>query len=82
MEFAPGKKHIKGLGFRGTIYGDIVYDAITFKGEQRIYMNGKGIKLEETYTLALPDMFTFGYFFKEVLPSKQKNISAGFCAIY
>ncbi|WP_223591919.1 bifunctional metallophosphatase/5'-nucleotidase [Neobacillus bataviensis] len=65
-------KQIKGLGFRGDVLGIFVYEGILVQ-DGRIFMNGKPIEMEERYTLALPDMFTFGHFFKEVIPSKQKT---------
>ncbi|MEH7334183.1 bifunctional UDP-sugar hydrolase/5'-nucleotidase [Neobacillus drentensis] len=65
-------KQIKGLGFRGDVLGIFVYEGILVQ-DGRIFMNGKPLGMEEKYTLAMPDMFTFGHFFKEVIPSKQKN---------
>ncbi|MFJ5713801.1 bifunctional metallophosphatase/5'-nucleotidase [Neobacillus sp. NPDC093127] len=72
MDESLHHKHIKGLGFRGTLLGIFVYDRLSLKGNT-VYVNGKELNYEQTYTLALPDMFTFGHFFKEVLPSKQKR---------
>jgi len=65
-------RHIKGLGFRGTLLGAFVYDRISVDGEN-ILVDGKEVDYERSYTLALPDMFTFGHFFKDVLPHKEKN---------
>lgn len=65
------QKEIKGLGFRGTVLGKFVYDRITFDGNM-VFVNGTELIREKTYTLALPDMFTFGHFFKDVLPQKHK----------
>lgn len=65
-------KQIKGLGFRGDILGIFVFEGIRFQGEL-IFVNGKKLELTEKYTLALPDMFTFGHFFKDVLPYKHKT---------
>ncbi|MFP5112776.1 bifunctional metallophosphatase/5'-nucleotidase [Bacillaceae bacterium C204] len=65
-------RHIKGLGFRGTLLGAFVYDRISMDGES-ILVDGKEVDYERSYTLALPDMFTFGHFFKDVLPHKEKN---------
>ncbi|MFJ7728247.1 bifunctional metallophosphatase/5'-nucleotidase [Neobacillus sp. NPDC097160] len=65
-------KQIKGLGFRGTVLGVFVYDGICFE-KDTIFINGSEIDHGKNYTFALPDMFTFGHFFKEVLPFKQKN---------
>ncbi|MEH7417530.1 bifunctional UDP-sugar hydrolase/5'-nucleotidase [Neobacillus drentensis] len=65
-------REIKGLGFRGTVLGIFVYDGIQFK-DGRIFIHQKPLKADQNYTLALPDMFTFGHFFKEVLPQKHKK---------
>jgi 5'-nucleotidase len=65
-------KEIKGLGFRGTLLGVFVYDRIIF-ADEIIFVNGKELDYERNYTLALPDMFTFGHFFKDVLPHKEKK---------
>ncbi|MDR6121793.1 5'-nucleotidase [Bacillus sp. SLBN-46] len=65
-------KQIKGLGFRGTVLGIFVYDQIITKGKT-IFVAGKELELDQTYTLALPDMFTFGHFFKNILPNKEKK---------
>jgi 5'-nucleotidase len=65
-------KQIKGLGFRGTVLGVFVYDRISFD-EKIIYIDRKELDHEKIYKLALPDMFTFGHFFKEVLPHKEKK---------
>ncbi|NRD76411.1 bifunctional metallophosphatase/5'-nucleotidase [Bacillus sp. BRMEA1] len=66
------KKHIKGLGFRGSVLGIFVFDQISFV-QDKVLIHGEEVNLEKNYTLALPDMFTFGHFFKNVLPHKEKN---------
>jgi 5'-nucleotidase len=65
-------KQIKGLGFRGNVLGIFVFDQISFQ-ENRIFVNGIELDGERKYTLALPDMFTFGHFFKEVFQDKEKK---------
>ncbi|MEH7501259.1 bifunctional UDP-sugar hydrolase/5'-nucleotidase [Neobacillus drentensis] len=65
-------REIKGLGFRGTLLGIFVYDQISFD-EEIIFVAGTELDYERNYTLALPDMFTFGHFFKDVLPKKEKK---------
>lgn len=65
-------RQIKGLGFRGTVLGIFVYDEIEFRAGS-IFIKNRKLDTDETYTLALPDMFTFGHFFKNVLPSKEKK---------
>jgi 5'-nucleotidase len=69
------QRHIKGLGFRGDKLGVFVYDGIQIDhlGSGRILINHTEPIPDKTYTLALPDMFTFGHFFKEILPQKSKN---------
>ncbi|WHX99847.1 bifunctional UDP-sugar hydrolase/5'-nucleotidase [Neobacillus sp. DY30] len=67
------QKHVVGLGFRGTVMGVSIYDGITFKENNEIYINGIHLDLNKLYTLALPDMFTFGHFFKDVFPQKKKE---------
>ena len=66
------RREIKGLGFRGTVLGIFVYEGIQFENG-RIFINHTPLDYDQTYTLALPDMFTFGHFFKEVLPHKHKD---------
>jgi 5'-nucleotidase len=65
-------KQIKGLGFRGTVLGVFVYDRISYQ-ENRLFVNGKELDVEKTYTLALPDMFTFGHFFKGIFEGKERK---------
>ncbi len=65
-------REIKGLGFRGTILGIFVYDQIECHSGS-ISINHQELLPNKTYTLALPDMFTFGHFFKDVLPYKEKK---------
>ncbi|MDQ0198874.1 bifunctional metallophosphatase/5'-nucleotidase [Neobacillus ginsengisoli] len=65
-------RQIKGLGFRGTVMGIMIYDQIIFK-DDLILVNGSELDLERNYTLALPDMFTFGFFFPDLLQSQHKE---------
>ncbi|WML25055.1 bifunctional UDP-sugar hydrolase/5'-nucleotidase [Neobacillus sp. OS1-33] len=65
-------KHIKGLGFRGTLLGVFVFDRISLH-EEALFINGTEVDDEKIYTVALPDMFTFGHFFKDILPQKEKK---------
>jgi 5'-nucleotidase len=67
------ERRLKGLGFRGTVMGVIVYDRIRFAENNTIYLNGKKVDPTKSYTLALPDMFTFGHFFTEIFSQKPKQ---------
>lgn len=65
-------RKIKGLGFRGTVLGIFVYDRIRFSNG-KVFVDDNVLDEEKTYTLALPDMFTFGHFFKNIFPHKEKK---------
>jgi 5'-nucleotidase len=65
-------REIKGLGFRGTVLGIFVYDRIRFYNE-KVFVQDEEVDMGKIYTLALPDMFTFGHFFKNILPQKDKK---------
>jgi 5'-nucleotidase len=65
-------REVKGLGFRGTIMGTSVYDQIVFKEEQ-IFLKGTELDPEQNYSIAIPDMFTFGHFFTDILKHKEKE---------
>ncbi|MDQ1000987.1 5'-nucleotidase [Neobacillus niacini] len=67
------QQHVVGLGFRGTMMGASIYDRITFNEKNDIYINGHQLDLAQVYTLAVPDMFTFGHFFKEIFPQMKKE---------
>jgi 5'-nucleotidase len=65
-------RKVAGLGFRGTVVGVSVYDGITFK-DSFIYINETLLDPNQSYTIAIPDMFTFGHFFTNVLSDKEKD---------
>jgi 5'-nucleotidase len=67
------QQQVVGLGFRGTVMGASVYSRIAFKENNDILINDMELDLNKTYSLAIPDMFTFGHFFKEVFPNKKKE---------
>jgi 5'-nucleotidase len=66
-------REIRGLGFRGTVIGASIYDGIIFKEDNTIFVNGMELDIDKKYTLAIPDMFTFGHFFKGIFPNKDKK---------
>lgn len=65
-------KQIIGLGFRGTVLGAFIYDGIEFL-DDKVMINGAQIIRTKQYSVALPDMFTFGRFFPEIYQSKQRR---------
>lgn len=54
---------IKGLGFRGKIFGKICYKGIQVTENQEIKFNGKSIREEADYTIASVDHYLFVPFF-------------------
>jgi 5'-nucleotidase len=67
---------IMGLGFRGKMMGEIVYSGIQVKKKRRYSLfavQGKPIISEKKYTLAIPDMFTFGKFFPAIFRAEKKE---------
>jgi 5'-nucleotidase len=68
---------MKGFGFRGKIMGVMIYDRVNFIREknkriQQVLVDGRELIAEKRYKLAIPDMFTFGYFFPDIQRSKHK----------
>ncbi|WP_409295184.1 bifunctional metallophosphatase/5'-nucleotidase [Peribacillus sp. SCS-26] len=63
---------IMGLGFRGKVMGNMVYDKISFLGED-IFIDGQVLQNSSVYRLAIPDMFTFGRFFPVLRDLKDKT---------
>lgn len=65
---------ILGLGFRGQVMGKMIYNQISFtENEHKVMINGVNLLPEKVYRLAIPDMFTFGKFFPEILRAKRKQ---------
>jgi 2',3'-cyclic-nucleotide 2'-phosphodiesterase (5'-nucleotidase family) len=67
----PDEK-IMGLGYRGTLVGTFIYDQIEFKNSE-VFVRNEKINPSERYTLAVPDMFTFGRFFPALYHSQNKT---------
>ncbi len=58
---------LKGMSFRGKIFGDLVYKGIQVDHESRtVYINGKEIDPEKEYTLALLDHYVLIPFFPTI----------------
>ena len=65
--------------------GTFIYDQIHFKDHnQKIEINGQELNPFQSYSLAIPDMFTFGPFFPELDPVQRQDVlpSGISCAIY
>ncbi|WP_246110927.1 bifunctional metallophosphatase/5'-nucleotidase [Sporosarcina luteola] len=66
------KLEIKGLGFRGTIMGKIIFERLYKNKQGELFAGNRQVVQGETYTLATLDMFTFGFFFP-VLQQAEKE---------
>lgn len=64
---------IKGFGFRGNIFGIMVYSNVRIVSKHEIYIGDEILQPDRLYKLALPDMFTFGYFFPSITRSEKKQ---------
>lgn len=53
----------KGMGFRGKIFGELVYRGITIDSKRNVYINGTELKKDQEYTLALLDHYLFVPYF-------------------
>lgn len=58
---------IRGMGFRGKIFGELCYDGIRFeRNSQTVFWQGKPIQPEQKYTLTTVDHFQFVSFFPTI----------------
>lgn len=65
---------LKGLGFRGSIFGKLLTYKFSLNKEGQLVVNGEIANLKKTYRLATLDLFTFGYFFPTLKDAKKKYI--------
>lgn len=57
------KLEIKGLGFRGTHMGKIIFEQLTMNADGQLVIANEIVQLDQCYRMVTLDMFTFGYFF-------------------
>lgn len=63
---------LKGLGFRGLIFGKILTYDFKMNKKRELLIRGEVANLDQTYRLCTLDMFTFGYFFPNFKYAKKK----------
>ncbi|WP_349408389.1 bifunctional UDP-sugar hydrolase/5'-nucleotidase [Pseudalkalibacillus sp. SCS-8] len=73
---------IKGLGFRGKVIGQMIFDGVETEGRlledgeyhvRRIFINGEPLEQERIYTVGTVDMFTFGRLLPSVAYAEKKE---------
>lgn len=62
---------LKGLGFRGIVFGKLLLYGIHFTKHRELIINGERADMHKTYKLATLDLFTFGYFFPNFKYAKK-----------
>ncbi|GEO58056.1 bifunctional metallophosphatase/5'-nucleotidase [Companilactobacillus bobalius] len=56
----------KGMGFRGKIFGELIYRGITVDDKRNVYINGQELNRNQEYTLALLDHYLFVPYFPSI----------------
>src|SRR5690606_40305083 len=66
---------VRGFGFRGIVFGKIIYDNIQFaeKGAaMKIRIGGKDLEPDHIYRVATIDMFAFARFYPVITRSEKQ----------
>ncbi|WLR41311.1 bifunctional UDP-sugar hydrolase/5'-nucleotidase [Bacillus carboniphilus] len=73
---------LKGLGFRGKVMGQMIYDGLTFEAEEledgerhvkEIWVDGIPLDHDRTYKVSTVDMFTLGPLYPELSHGTKKQ---------
>ncbi|KEK13606.1 5'-nucleotidase [Lysinibacillus sphaericus] len=65
---------LKGLGFRGVIFGKMLTYGFSMNDNRQLLMNGKLANNNHIYKLVTLDLFTFGYFYPSFKYAKKQYI--------
>lgn len=65
---------LKGLGFRGVIFGKILTYGFSMNENRQLLINGKLADPDHIYKLVTLDLFTFGYFYPSFKYAKKQYI--------
>lgn len=65
---------LKGLGFRGVIFGKILTYGFSMNENRQLLINGKLADQNHIYKLVTLDLFTFGYFYPSFKYTKKQYI--------
>ena len=69
---------LKGLGFRGVIFGKVLTYGLKMNRQRELLINGQVVDPDKIYTLATLDLFTFGYFFPNFKYAKKQYFLPAF----
>ncbi|MFJ7951222.1 bifunctional metallophosphatase/5'-nucleotidase [Lysinibacillus sp. NPDC096418] len=69
---------LKGLGFRGVIFGKMLLYGFSMNEDRQLLINGELADARLTYTLVTLDLFTYGYFYPSFKYAKKKYIMPDF----
>lgn len=65
---------LKGLGFRGVIFGKMLTYGFSMNENRQLLINGKLADQDNIYKLVTLDLFTFGYFYPSFKYAKKQYI--------
>ena len=65
---------LKGLGFRGVIFGKMLTYGFTMNEHRELLVNGQLVDSHAVFQLVTLDMYTFGFFFPMLKHAKKKYI--------
>jgi len=65
---------LKGLGFRGVIFGKMLTYGFAMNEDRQFLINGRLADNDRIYKLVTLDLFTFGYFYPSFKYAKKKYI--------
>ncbi|ATP41576.1 bifunctional metallophosphatase/5'-nucleotidase [Solibacillus sp. R5-41] len=65
---------LKGLGFRGVIFGKILNYGLSMNKQREFFIQGERIEPTKVYRIATLDLFTFGFFFPSFKYAKKQYI--------
>ncbi|MDN4609054.1 bifunctional metallophosphatase/5'-nucleotidase [Sporosarcina highlanderae] len=66
------KLEIKGLGFRGTLMGKMIFERLYKNKLGELFAGNRQVMPGDKYKLATLDMFTFGFFFPILQEAKKE----------
>ncbi|MCL2112388.1 MAG: bifunctional metallophosphatase/5'-nucleotidase [Streptococcaceae bacterium] len=66
-------QRIQGMGFRGKIFGQLIFEGIDFKNGEFL-IHGEGLEHDKIYQVAMPDQYLFAWYFPLLKKLGQSEI--------